>query len=177
MTTPFFSKVLIANRGEVALRIVRALYDLGIASVAVYADDDSPHVGAATQAVALGATGPAAYLDGARLLAIAREQGCDAVHPGYGFLSERADFARACADAGLRFIGPTPGQLDLFGDKAQARSLAMRCGVPLMPGTQHEVTLEEAQAFWRAQQGDGQNVGIVIKAIGGGGGRDRKSVV
>ncbi len=178
MNTPFFSKVLIANRGEVALRIVRALHDLGIASVAVYADDDaaSPHVGAATQAVALGATGPAAYLDGARLLAIAREHGCDAVHPGYGFLSERADFARACADAGLRFIGPTPGQLDLFGDKAQARSLAMRCGVPLMPGTQHEVTLEEAQAFWRAQQVDGQNVGIVIKAIGGGGGRGMRAV-
>ena len=174
MNTPFFSKVLIANRGEVALRIVRALHDLGIASVAVYADDDaaSPHVGAATQAVALGATGPAAYLDGARLLAIAREHGCDAVHPGYGFLSERADFARACADAGLRFIGPTPGQLDLFGDKAQARSLAMRCGVPLMPGTQAAVSLEEAQAFWHSQQG----AGIVIKAIGGGGGRGMRAV-
>ena len=119
MNTPFFSKVLIANRGEVALRIVRALHDLGIASVAVYADDDaaSPHVGAATQAVALGATGPAAYLDGARLLAIAREHGCDAVHPGYGFLSERADFAQACQAAGLRFIGPTPAQLALLATR------------------------------------------------------------
>ena len=98
MNTPFFSKVLIANRGEVALRIVRALHDLGIASVAVYADDDaaSLHVQAASAAVALGATGPAAYLDGARLIAIAQAQGCDAVHPGYGFLSERADFAAAC---------------------------------------------------------------------------------
>ncbi len=178
MNTPVFSKVLIANRGEVALRIARALHDLGIASVAVYADDDvgAPHVQAATEAVALGATGPAAYLDGARLIALARERGCDAVHPGYGFLSERADFAQACQAAGLRFIGPTPVQLTLFGDKAQARALAARCAVPLMPGTQHEVTLEEAQAFWHAQQGNGQKVGIVIKAIGGGGGRGMRAV-
>ena len=155
---PLFTKVLIANRGEIALRIVRALHDLGIASVAVYAHDDaaSPHVAAASEAVALGATGPGAYLDAARLIAIAQAQGCDAVHPGYGFLSERADFARACATAGLRFIGPTPGQLALFGDKAQARALAQRCNVPLMPGTQAAVTLEEAQAVWQVQQ-QGQN--------------------
>ena len=174
MTTPLFSKVLIANRGEVALRIVRALHDLGIPSVAVFADDDAsaPHVSAAGEAVALGATGPAAYLDGVRLLAIARQQGCDAVHPGYGFLSERADFAAACQAAGLRFIGPTPRQLALFGDKAQARALAQRCAVPLMPGTQHEVTLGEAQAFWQAHQA----AGIVIKAIGGGGGRGMRAV-
>ena len=178
MNTPVFSKVLIANRGEVALRIARALHDLGIPSVAVYADDDAgaPHVQAANEAVALGATGPAAYLDGARLIALARERGVDAVHPGYGFLSERADFATACADAGMRFIGPTPAQLALFGDKAQARALAARCGVPLMPGTQHEVTLDEAQAFWHAQQAGGQGAGIVIKAIGGGGGRGMRAV-
>ena len=171
---PLFAKVLIANRGEIALRIVRALHDLGIASVAVYAADDaaSPHVAAADQAVALGATGPSAYLDAARLMAIAQELGCDAVHPGYGFLSERADFALACAAAGLRFIGPTPEQLALFGDKAQARALALRCDVPLMPGTQAAVTLEEAQAFWQTQGG----AGIVIKAIGGGGGRGMRAV-
>ncbi|RKR69638.1 biotin-dependent enzyme [Acidovorax sp. 94] len=169
-----FTKVLVANRGEIALRTVRALHDLGIASVAVYADDDatSPHVHAASAAVALGATGPAAYLDGARLIAIAKAQGCDAVHPGYGFLSERADFARACADAGLRFIGPTPAQLALFGDKAQARALAQQQGVPLMPGTQAAVTLQEAQAFF-AQHA---HAGIVIKAIGGGGGRGMRAV-
>jgi acetyl/propionyl-CoA carboxylase alpha subunit len=94
MTPPLFHKVLVANRGEIALRTVRALQDLSIASVAVYADDDAqaPHVRAADAAVALGATGPSAYLDGANLVAIARAQGCDAVHPGYGFLS-----ARACA--------------------------------------------------------------------------------
>lgn len=172
--TPLFSKVLVANRGEIALRTVRALHDLGIASVAVYADDDaaSPHVQAAGTAVALGATGPAAYLDGARLIALAQAQGCDAVHPGYGFLSERADFARACAEAGLRFVGPTPAQLALFGDKAQARALAQQQGVPLMPGTQAAVSLEEAQAFF-AQHA---YAGIVIKAIGGGGGRGMRAV-
>ncbi|WP_370220945.1 carboxyl transferase domain-containing protein [Acidovorax sp. ST3] len=169
-----FTKVLVANRGEIALRTVRALHDLGIASVAVYADDDaaSPHVQAASAAVALGATGPAAYLDGARLIAIAQAQGCDAVHPGYGFLSERADFARACDEVGLRFIGPTPAQLALFGDKAQARALAQQQGVPLMPGTQAAVSLEEAQAFF-AQHA---HAGIVIKAIGGGGGRGMRAV-
>ncbi len=169
-----FTKVLVANRGEIALRTVRALHDLGIASVAVYADDDaaSPYVQAASAAVALGATGPAAYLDGARLIAIAQAQGCDAVHPGYGFLSERADFARACDEAGLRFIGPTPAQLALFGDKAQARALAQQQGVPLMPGTQTAVSLEEAQAFF-AQHA---HAGIVIKAIGGGGGRGMRAV-
>ncbi len=169
-----FHKVLIANRGEIALRIVRALRDLGIASVGVYADDDAdaPHVRAADQAQALQATGPAAYLDGARLLAIARELGCDAIHPGYGFLSERADFAQACADAGLRFIGPTPAQLALFGDKARARALAQRCGVPLMPGSSGAVTLEQAQAFFAAQGG----AGVMIKALGGGGGRGMRAV-
>ncbi len=173
--TPLFTRILVANRGEVALRTVRALHDLGIASVAVYADDDatSPHVQAASAAVALGATAPAAYLDGARLIAIAQAQGCDALHPGYGFLSERADFARACDEAGLRFIGPTPAQLALFGDKAQARALAQQQGVPLMPGTQTAVSLEEAQAFF-AQHA---HAGIVIKAIGGGGGRGMRAVL
>ena len=172
---PLFAKVLVANRGEIALRTMRALHDLCIPSVAVFADDDaaSPHVHAASTAVALGARGPAAYLDGARLIAIARAQGCDAVHPGYGFLSERADFASACADAGLRFIGPTPAQLALFGDKAQARALALQQGVPVMPGTQAAVTLEEAHTFFAQQAG----AGIVIKAIGGGGGRGMRAVL
>src|SRR5262245_19834114 len=126
-----FKKILVANRGEVAVRLVRAMRDLDIASVAVYAKDDAGalHVQLADTAAALPATGPSAYLDAATLIAVAREHGCDAVHPGYGFLSERADFAQACADAGLSFIGPTPEQLALFGDKAQARALAQQCGV------------------------------------------------
>ena len=169
-----FNKVLVANRGEVALRIVRALCDLGVASVTVYADDDAqaPHVRSADAAVALGASGPAAYLDGARLIAIALQHGCDALHPGYGFLAERADFARDCAAVGVRFIGPTPDQLALFGDKAAARDLAQRCGVPLMPGVSHAVTLDEALAFFAQHAPNG----IVIKAVGGGGGRGMRAI-
>ena len=169
-----FNKVLVANRGEVTLRIVRALCDLGVASVTVYADDDAqaPHVRSADAAVALGASGPAAYLDGARLIAIALQHGCDALHPGYGFLAERADFARDCAAVGVRFIGPTPDQLALFGDKAAARDLAQRCGVPLMPGVSHAVTLDEARDFFTQHAANG----IVIKAVGGGGGRGMRAI-
>ena len=172
-----FEKVLIANRGEIALRVIRALQELGIPSLAVYAQDDAdaPHVKAADEAVALNASGPAAYLDGAHLLQIACEQGCDALHPGYGFLSENADFARACAAANVRFIGPTPTQLALLGDKAKARALAQQCGVPLMPGSQDVVTLAQAQDFFVQQQADGAS-GIMIKAIGGGGGRGMRAV-
>ena len=146
-------KILVANRGEIALRILRAAQDMGIATVAVYARDDaeSPHHTLANEAVALQASGPAAYLDVAALVEIARRTGCDAVHPGYGFLSERADFAEACAAAGLSFIGPTPAQLALFGDKARARALAAEHGVPLLPGT-GAASLSELQAFFAAQR-------------------------
>jgi acetyl/propionyl-CoA carboxylase alpha subunit/acetyl-CoA carboxylase carboxyltransferase component len=172
-----FSKILIANRGEIAVRLVRALRDLGIASVAVHARDDASalHVQLADAAVALDATGPSAYLDIGALIAAARVQGCDGVHPGYGFLSERADFAQACADAGLVFIGPAPEQLALFGDKARARALAAQCDVPVMPGSTGAVTLAQAQAFFAEQQAQG--AGVMIKAIGGGGGRGMRAVL
>lgn len=174
-----FKKILIANRGEVAVRLVRALRDLGIGSVAVHARDDAGalHVQLADEAVALDSTGPSAYLDGARLIEIARTIGCDAVHPGYGFLSERADFAQACADAGLVFIGPTVEQLNLFGDKARARQLAQQCDVPVMPGSAGAVTLAQAQAFFAEQAADGENAGVMVKAIGGGGGRGMRAVL
>jgi acetyl/propionyl-CoA carboxylase alpha subunit/acetyl-CoA carboxylase carboxyltransferase component len=184
-----FHKILIANRGEIALRLVRAVADMGLRSVAVYAQDDAQalHVLAADEAVALGQAGDAnaigsgAYLDATRLIAIAHDTGCDAVHPGYGFLSERADFAQACADAGLGFIGPTPAQLALFGDKARARALARAHQVPLMPGSPSAVTLVEAQAFFAAQQVSGGTVGdragIMVKALGGGGGRGMRAVL
>ncbi|MFS2166930.1 carboxyl transferase domain-containing protein [Variovorax sp. Varisp62] len=172
-----FSQVLIANRGEIAVRLVRALRDLGIASVAVHARDDASalHVQLADTAVALDATGPSAYLDVAALIAVAKAQGCDAVHPGYGFLSERADFAQACAEAGLVFIGPTPEQLGLFGDKARARALATQCDVPVMPGSAGAVTLAQAQAFFAEQHAQG--AGVMVKAIGGGGGRGMRAVL
>jgi len=172
-----FKKILIANRGEIAVRLVRAFRDLDAASVAVYARDDAQalHVQLADTAIALDVTGPSAYLDIAALIAIARAQGCDAVHPGYGFLSERADFAQACLDAGLVFIGPTPEQLALFGDKARARALAERCDVPVMPGSAGAVTLDEAQVFFAAQAAG--DAGVMIKAIGGGGGRGMRAVL
>jgi acetyl/propionyl-CoA carboxylase alpha subunit/acetyl-CoA carboxylase carboxyltransferase component len=172
-----FSKILIANRGEIAVRLVRALRDLGIASVAVHARDDASalHVQLADTAVALDATGPSAYLDIAALIGIARAQGCEAVHPGYGFLSERADFAQACAETGLVFIGPTAEQLALFGDKARARALATQCDVPVMPGSAGAVTLAEAQALFAEQ--NAQGAGVMIKAIGGGGGRGMRAVL
>ena len=163
------SRILIANRGEIALRIARTATDMGIACVTVFAQDDAGAWRGAFEspAISLTARGPAAYLDGAKLIAIARETGCDAIHPGYGFLSERADFAGDCEAAGLVWIGPTPGQLALFGDKAEARALAARCGVPLAPGSARAVSLEEAKAFFA----EGHGRAMMIKAIGGGGGR------
>ena len=172
-----FKKLLIANRGEIAIRIIRAAQDLGMATVAVYARDDSSalHRSLANEAVALEATGPAAYLDIAALVAVARQQGCEAVHPGYGFLSERADFAQACADAGLVFIGPTPAQLAMFGDKANARRLAAEHGVPLLPGTA-AASLAEIEAFFADQRRIDPQCGVMLKAVAGGGGRGMRAV-
>jgi acetyl/propionyl-CoA carboxylase alpha subunit len=172
-----FKQLLIANRGEIAVRLVRAAQDLGIATVAVHSRDDAGalHTRLADQAVALAATGPAAYLDIAALIAVARARGCDAVHPGYGFLSERADFATACAEAGLVFIGPTPAQLAVFGDKARARALAAELGLPLLPGT-GAATLTELQAFFAAQRALDPRCGLMLKAVAGGGGRGMRVV-
>ncbi len=168
---PAFTKVFVANRGEVALRVLRALHDLGSRGVAVHAADDTP-AAVADEVVALPGSGPAAYLDVEGLVAVAKRRGCDAVHPGYGFLSERADFARACAAAGLVFIGATPEQLELFGDKARARALARQCGVPVLAGSDGALTLEQAQAFFATQGGEG----LMLKAIAGGGGRGMRAV-
>jgi acetyl/propionyl-CoA carboxylase alpha subunit len=168
-------RLLIANRGEIAIRIARTAAELGIATVAVHSRDDADalHPRKADAAHALGADGPAAYLDAAALVAAARETGCDAVHPGYGFLSERADFAQACADAGLVFVGPAPRTLALFGDKAAARAHAIRCGVLTLSGTDRATTLEEARDFL-ARLGPGG--AIMLKALAGGGGRGMRPV-
>ena len=139
-----FRKVLVANRGEIAIRVQRALRELGIRAVAVYSDADAraPHVSRADEAYRLGPPEPAAsYLNQARLLEVARESGCDAVHPGYGFLSENAAFARRCAEAGLVFIGPPAQAIEDMGSKLRARALMVQAGVPVVPGTEAELQL------------------------------------
>ena len=168
-------KLLIANRGEVAVRIARAAADLDIATVAIYPADDERalHTRVADRAVALSGQGVAAYLDGEQLVKVALEQGCDAVHPGYGFLSESRDFAAACVDAGLIFVGPDADTLALLGDKARARVLAEECQVPVVPGTGADTTLEQAQAF---RDGLGDGATVIVKAIAGGGGRGMRIV-
>ncbi|THD55491.1 biotin carboxylase N-terminal domain-containing protein, partial [Phenylobacterium sp.] len=167
-------KLLIANRGEIAIRIARTAAEMGIATVAVFSEDDaaSLHTRKADQAVGLKGSGPAAYLDIAQVVAAAQAEACDAVHPGYGFLSENAAFAQACADAGLTFVGPTPETLSLFGDKGRARALAQQCGVPVLAGTDGPTTLAEALAFF-----DGPAAGAaMVKAVAGGGGRGMRPV-
>ena len=170
-----FEKILIANRGEIAIRIARASSDLGIHTAAIYSADDSRslQVLAVEQAYALDGTGPAAYLDIEQILRIAKSTTCDAIHPGYGFLSENITFARRCAEEGIKFIGPGPDILELFGDKVAARLLAERCGVAVTPGTSGATSLEQATSFFETL---GQDAGIMIKAISGGGGRGTRAV-
>ena len=169
------AKLLIANRGEIAVRILRAAAELGMRTVAVYSQDDteSLHRRLADESHALAKAGAAAYLDIDGILQAAKETGCDAIHPGYGFLSENAEFARRCAEADLTFVGPRPELLALFGDKAEARALAERLGVPILSGTAGPTSLSEAADFFEALPATGA---MLIKAIGGGGGRGMRVV-
>ena len=167
------SKVLVANRGEIAVRVIRAAKDAGLASVAVYAepDADAPHVRLADEAFALGGqTSAESYLDFAKLLDAAAKSGANAIHPGYGFLSENADFAQAVLDAGLIWIGPSPQSIRDLGDKVTARHIAARAQAPLVPGTPDPVKdADEVVAFAKEY-----GVPIAIKAAFGGGGRGMK---
>lgn len=176
------SKILIANRGEIAVRVIRAARDEGLQTVAVYADPDrdAQHVKLADEAYALGgATAAQSYLVMDKLIEIAIRSGADAVHPGYGFLSENAQFAQKCIDAGLTWIGPSPESITQLGDKVAARHIAQKVGAPLVPGTKDPVkSADEVVAF-----ADEHGLPIAVKAAFGGGGRgikvarDRESIV
>jgi acetyl/propionyl-CoA carboxylase alpha subunit/acetyl-CoA carboxylase carboxyltransferase component len=170
-----FHKLLIANRGEIAIRIARAAGDAGLDAVAIYsaADAQSMHARAANAAYEIPGRGARAYLDIEAMIAAAKATGCDAVHPGYGFLSENATLARRCIEESIVFVGPSPDSLELFGDKAQAKALAKRCGVPVIEGTSGPTSLDEAKAFLESQ---GPGGAVMIKAIAGGGGRGMRIV-
>ena len=165
-------KLLIANRGEIAVRIARAAGDLGIVSVATFSSDDhlSLHTQVADDSVGLEGSGAAAYLDIDQIVAVAISNGCDAVHPGYGFLAENADFARALENEGITFVGPLSDQLALFGDKLSARNLATQLDVPVVPATAGAANSEEIEEFL-AEHG-----AIMVKAVAGGGGRGMREV-
>jgi acetyl-CoA carboxylase biotin carboxylase subunit len=169
-----FKKVLIANRGEIAVRVIRACRELRVASVAVFSDVDRAalHVSQADEAYPIGpAAASESYLNTARILEAARRSGADAIHPGYGFLSENAAFARACAQAGFKFIGPPPAAMELMGSKTRARQAMQTAGVPMVPGSARGLSLPEAESL-------AATIGfpVMIKAAAGGGGKGMRLV-
>ena len=169
-----FDALLVANRGEIAIRIARAASELGLRTVAMHSEDDaaSLHTRATDECRALSGIGAAAYLDEEAVVAAALDSGCGAIHPGYGFLAERASFARRCAEAGIVFIGPSPAHLELFGDKGRARSAAVAAGVPVLDGIDAAVSLQEAGDFFASRSGRP----MIVKAVAGGGGRGTRVV-
>jgi len=171
-----FKKILIANRGEIAVRIIRACRELGVRTVAVYseADRQAMHVRYADEAYLLGpAPSKESYLRGDKIIQIARHANADAIHPGYGFLAERADFAQACLDESIEFIGPKPSSIAAMGDKAVARAVVSAAGIPVVPGTEGEGALRDEQLLELAPQ-----IGfpLLIKATAGGGGKGMREV-
>ncbi|MCL8011416.1 carboxyl transferase domain-containing protein [Streptomyces sp. AS02] len=169
------AKLLVANRGEIAVRVIRAARELDLLTVALRSRDeaDAPHTRMADEVVVLDGEGPGAFLDAAALVGAAVRTGCDAVHPGYGLLAENADFAQRCTDAALTWVGPRPEVLRTLGDKSAARELAARLGVPVLPATYGDTGIEEARAF---MAGLGEGAAVMVKAVAGGGGRGMRAV-
>src|SRR5574339_281416 len=171
-----FKKVLVANRGEIAVRIIRACRELGVETVAVFSEADrrALHVRYADEAYLLGpAPSRESYLRADKIIDIARKCGADAVHPGYGFLAERDDFAEACEEAGIAFIGPKPSSIAAMGDKAEARATVIKAGVPVVPGTEGMGSMTDEELLSQAPQ-----IGfpLLIKATAGGGGKGMREV-
>ena len=172
-----FESVLVANRGEIAVRVIRTLRRLGIRAVAVFSDADAgaPHVRLADEAIAIGpAPARDSYLDSEAIVAAAVGSGAQAIHPGYGFLSERVEFARACTDAGVAFIGPPPEAIELLGDKVGAKLMAASCGVPTVPGTERRGLSDDEILAWAGAAAD--RLPLMVKAAAGGGGRGMRVV-
>ncbi|WP_164904823.1 acetyl-CoA carboxylase family protein [Streptomyces cyaneus] len=169
------AKLLVANRGEIAVRVMRTARELDLLTVALHSRDeaDALHTRMADEVVVLDGEGPGAFLDAAALVGAAVRTGCDAVHPGYGLLAENADFAQRCTDAGLTWVGPRPEVLRTLGDKTAARELAARLGVPVLPATYGDTGIEEARAF---MAGLGDGAAVMVKAVAGGGGRGMRAV-
>ncbi len=167
-------RLVVANRGEIALRIMRSCRDMGIETIAVFttADRHAPHVAAADRVVSIGDDSDGGYLAGSRIIAAAREVGADAIHPGYGFLAENADFAQGCLDAGLIFVGPAPEVIRLMGDKAAARRLVARAGLPCLPGHDGDDQSDKALARAAAEIG----YPVMVKPAAGGGGKGMRRV-
>ncbi len=166
---PLFRRILIANRGEIALRVIRTAQEMGIGTVAVYSDADRTalHVRKASHAEYIGSSAPSeSYLDAERVLEVAKRTGCDALHPGYGFLSENAAFSEACEAAGITFLGPGPEAIRSMGDKVAARNIALKAGVPLVPGLQEDID-EEGLVAGAKKLG----YPVMLKAASGGGGK------
>lgn len=168
-------KLLVANRGEIAVRVMRSAKEMGIRTVAVYSDIDRTalHVRYADEAYCIGpAQSAQSYLSADSILSAAKQCGADAIHPGYGFLSENADFARRCADAGIAFIGPSPEAINAMGDKLRARQAMIKAGVPVVPGTTEGIkTIEEA-----VKTAEEIGFPVMVKASAGGGGKGMRLV-
>src|ERR1043166_2883897 len=172
-------KILIANRGEIAVRVIRACREMGISPVAIYSDCDRTalHVRLADQAYAVGPNPPRdSYLRIDRIVEAAKKSGADAVHPGYGFLAENEQFAQAVADAGLTFIGPTPAAIALMGSKTAARAAAKRAGVPLVPGAEDAIDADATPDQLR-RLGEATGYPLLVKAVAGGGGKGMRTVM